>query len=283
MNIEKLPIFAGVDIGRIEDPLRPVLSINWQADQAHRTRGHQHPRAQIIYQLSGTYRVTTDSGNFIVPPQQAIWIPPNRYHETYTSDAAQALMLFIDFSLAQSLPQHCMVVAVSPLLAQLFIRAANYGNDYSSEGKEFRLVSVMLDELHSLQPQHMTLPLAKDKRLHKAMENLLRHPTRELSLQQLANQCAASSRTLARLFRQQVGMTYLEWRNRLCLLEAIDRLTQGQAVSRVAGDLGYQSVSAFIAMFRRHMGVSPSRYISEHFNSAAARTPTRRRVVEGVS
>jgi len=269
MNIENLPTLRNIDLGLVEDPRRPVLSFNWQAPGPHRAGGHSHPRAQIIYQCAGVYRVTTARGSFVVPPQQAIWIPSHVYHETFTNDAAHALMLFIDHSFAQSLPADCMVVSVSPLLAQLFIRAVNYGNEYLGDDRAARLVQVMLDELQGLQPAPLRLPLASDPRLRRAMEQILAEPTRESSVAKLAGNCGASARTLARLFRQQTGMTYLEWRNRLRLLEAIDRLNRGHAVTRVAGDLGYHSASAFIAMFRRNLGLSPARYMEQQSQSAA--------------
>ena len=67
-------------------------------------------------------------------------------------------------------------------------------------------------------------------------------------------------RTLNRHFHQQTGLSYGEWLRRARLLEALVRLAQGQPVLRVALDLGYGSHSAFTAMFRRVMGVSPSDY-----------------------
>jgi AraC-like DNA-binding protein len=82
-------------------------------------------------------------------------------------------------------------------------------------------------------------------------------------LSELALDSGASGRTVARLFRRETGLTYIEWRNSLRLLEAIDQLGQGRAVTQVALDLGYQSASAFIAMFRREMGVSPARYMRQ--------------------
>lgn len=55
-------------------------------------------------------------------------------------------------------------------------------------------------------------------------------------------------------------MTFHEWRTQLRLLEAVDRLSQGQQVTDIATELGYKSPSAFIAMFRRSLGVSPGHY-----------------------
>lgn len=85
-------------------------------------------------------------------------------------------------------------------------------------------------------------------------EALLENPADERSLEDWAPQVGASARTLARLFVSETGLTFAEWRRQVRLLEAIDRLGKGQAVTRVALDLGYESPSAFIAMFRRTLG-----------------------------
>ena len=70
-----------------------------------------------------------------------------------------------------------------------------------------------------------------------------------------------SSRSLARLFRAELKMSFQEWRSQLLLLEAQIRLAQGQSSSRVAKGLGYSSHAAFCAMFRKTIGVSPSEHV----------------------
>lgn len=262
MDIEELPSLEAVDFGSHEDPNKPVLSLDWSAQGPHRVGGHSHPRAQIIYQATGVYRVKTELGSWVVPPGQAIWIPSFVYHEAFTNDSASALMLFVDRSCAASLPRECMVVAVSPLLAELLVRAVQYGNDYPATGREARLVEVMLDEFGNLEPAPLRLPLATDKRLRRVIDLLVEEPADGRDLDELAASCGASSRTLARLFRKETGLTFAEWRKQLRLLESIDLMGQGRSVTDVALQLGYQSTSAFIAMFRRSLGTSPGRYMT---------------------
>jgi AraC-like DNA-binding protein len=260
MDIEKLPTLAARDFGSWVDPEHPIISFRWLADGPHRVPGHAHPRGQIIYQLRGVYRVNTSMGNFVVPRHQAIWIPPQIFHETFTNDSAEALMLFVDESCTGSLPRSCMVMSVGPLLSQLFRHAVENGNDYPADGPSARLLAVTLDELCRMEPAPFRLPLARDKRLRRIMDQLLADPADQRGLDELGINCGASGRTLARLFRDQTGMTFHEWRTQLRLLEAIDRLGQGQQVMDIAADLGYRSPSAFIAMFRRTLGVSPGHY-----------------------
>lgn len=271
MDVEKLPSLRVEDFGSLEDPARPVLSLDWSAQGPHRVGAHTHPRAQIIYQGTGVYRVKTDLGSWVVPPSQAIWIPPFVYHEAFTNCSASALMFFVDRSCTAALRGECTVVGVSPLLKELFSRAVRYGNDYAAAGKEVRLVKVILDELGGLEPAPLHLPLASDKRLRRVMDRLLETPADERGLDELAALCGASARTLARLFRRETGMTFTEWRKQLRLLEAIDRLGQGQSVTSVALDMGYRSASAFIAMFRQTLGATPNRYMQSSTLTAHSR------------
>ncbi|MCY1448461.1 HTH-type transcriptional regulator NimR [compost metagenome] len=57
-------------------------------------------------------------------------------------------------------------------------------------------------------------------------------------------------------------MSFNEWRQQLRLTEALPRLLAGQAVQRVAADLGYGSGRAFSAMFRRLLGENPKEYVA---------------------
>ena len=57
-------------------------------------------------------------------------------------------------------------------------------------------------------------------------------------------------------------MTFRQWRQQVKLLEALGRLANGEQVATVAFDLGYDSQSAFIAMFRKALGTTPGKYFA---------------------
>jgi len=52
------------------------------------------------------------------------------------------------------------------------------------------------------------------------------------------------------------------WRQQLHLMIALSHLTEGLSVQSVTGILGYDSVSAFISMFRKAQGKLPTQYFS---------------------
>lgn len=263
MDVENLPSLTPANFGNCVDPQRPILSMDWMVEEPHRITAHHHPRAQIMYLLSGVFHVETPVGNWIVPAGQAIWIPSHVVHDVYSNNAVHAFILFVDETFTSALPMECVTVKVSSLLKELFGKAVKYGNEYVPEGKEARLVDVMLDELAEMESASLFLPMAKDKRLMHIIDILLDNPSEKINLDELAQRVGASERTITRLFLKETGMNFSEWRKKYLLMKAIDKLDQGQSITSVALELGYSSASAFIAMFRRTLGMPPSLYLSE--------------------
>jgi AraC-like DNA-binding protein len=57
-------------------------------------------------------------------------------------------------------------------------------------------------------------------------------------------------------------MNLSAWRQQACLVAALPRLAEGEAVTTVALDLGYATSAAFTAMFKRVLGMSPRGYVA---------------------
>jgi AraC-like DNA-binding protein len=263
MTVDKLPILNLPDLGNVCDSGRPILSYAWRAAGPHRAAAHSHARGHVIHPESGTYWVDTPEGSWLVPPGQAIWIPPRVQHEVYSHGAVSAQVLFVDPAYAEELPPHSGTVKVSPLLIELLLRAVAYGNDYLSDGPAARVARVMLDELAEMEVAPLLLPSSKDPRLARVMAHLVRHPASQDGLERLARDAGASARTIARLFQEETGMTFTQWKTRLLLVESVERLARGATVTEVALDLGYSTTSSFVYMFRTNLGVSPGRYRAE--------------------
>lgn len=168
--------------------------------------------------------------------------------------------LYIHPEAVTRMPERCCVLPVPDLLRCLILEACHEGNDYSMDLAQQRLLAVLIDRLHRLQPSPLHLPWPRDPRLRLMSDKLLHSPADRRLLSDWSELVGASARTLARLFRKDTGMTFGQWRQRLRLFNAINLLGSGQSVTRVALDLGYQSPSAFIAMFRKNFGAPPTRY-----------------------
>jgi len=263
MSIAKLTSLPPTQTGYRIDDAHPILARALEIDGAHRVTNHHHPRAQLVYAIKGVLRVVSLEGTWIVPPTQAVWVPPDVEHEIIAMDSISIRTLFVDPSATKGLPQSCCVLNVPPLLRELILKAVEIGEDYSLNSSRYRLMQVILDQLMELEPAPLYLPMGRNARLRKVMDAMVANPGDERGLEVWAQLCGASARTLARLFIRESGMNFRDWRRQLHLLEAIERLGQGHSVTRVALDLGYKSPSAFIAMFRRSLGKSPGAYFRD--------------------
>jgi len=152
------------------------------------------------------------------------------------------------------------VVTVPPLLRALILEAVEMPKLYDEAGADGRLMAVILDCLRKLKPTPLYLPIPADARLRRITDVVAADPADRTPLAAWAKRAGASARTLARLFVKETGLTFGAWRQQARLLKALEWLAEGRPVTAVALDLGYLSPSAFIAMFRRALRVSPGRY-----------------------
>jgi AraC-like DNA-binding protein len=119
---------------------------------------------------------------------------------------------------------------------------------------------VVLDLLEELPQEPLTLPMPADPRARALAEGLARHPDDRRPLAELAREVGASPRTLQRAFLAEAGISFRAWRQQLRLHRALVLLAEGRSVTAAALEVGYESPSAFVAMFRRVLGTPPGRY-----------------------
>jgi len=221
---------------------------------------HHHERAQLIYATAGTVRVSTEDGVWVVPPLRAVWVPAGVTHSLVMMTDTTMRTLYVRSDAAVSMPTVCRVMSMTPLLRELIVRATELPVQYDESGPPGHVFALILSELQGLQSLALQLPMPRDARLRGLCQALLKSPGDQRPLEAWADTINASARTLARRFQSETGLSFGAWRQQARVLEAMGRLGSGEAVTEVALDLGYESVSAFSAMFRRAAGASPSEY-----------------------
>jgi AraC-like DNA-binding protein len=154
----------------------------------------------------------------------------------------------------------CCVVNVSPLLRELILRCVQVGALDARIGRHRHLVDVLFDELQELTAVPLQLPQPWDARAAQFAALAAADPDGRMPVPKMLRKCAASRRTMERIFREETAMSLGHWLRRQKLLHALRRLAAGDSVNAIALELGYNSPSAFIAMFKRELGQTPTRY-----------------------
>ena len=189
-----------------------------------------------------------------MPPQRAVWMPGGVTHEIRMAGDVAMRTLYVRGDAAARLAPTVRVLAVSPLLRELILRACALPLSYDEAGPAGRLMTLILDEIAALPTVALDLPLPRDARLGRICRALSAEPGATRTLSDWGREAGASPRTLARLFVKETGLTFAAWRQQARLLAATAMLGAGEPITRIALDLGYESPSAFTAMFKRALG-----------------------------
>ena len=256
---------------------RPVRAKARLMEPDSEIQPHSHPWAQVAISVSGVARITAGDITCLVPAWRAVWIPPGVEHVVTVVQAAELRTLYIHQTAQHVGPgvpvaqqaawrQH-RVLEVSPLLRELVMQM-DVGMDGPQAppadvlARERLLGEVALDELRRAAPIRLGIELPQDKRLRCLCQAVLAEPTRHCSLEAWSAATGASPRTVARLFRQELGTSFGPWRQQVLLAHALALAAQGRPMGLIAADLGYASASAFTAMVRRSVGEPPGRFVA---------------------
>lgn len=233
---------------------------------------HSHRRAQLLYACSGVITLITEKASFTVPPQRAVWIPPGVTHEAHTLSPVSLRTLYIDAPAHERLPAACRVLDVSNLLRELIMAAAQLPVEYETTSRDGRIMELILDELVESSKGapflELQAPMPQDARLVRVCRRILKEPDAPDSIDDYALACGMARRTFTRAFRRETGVSFSAWRLHVRLTGALSRLATGASITEVAFEVGYNSASAFTAMFKRAFGVAPTRYM--HANTKRA-------------
>jgi AraC-like DNA-binding protein len=221
---------------------------------------HAHDWDQLTYAASGVLRVDTAEASWIVPPHRAVWVPAGVPHAEHMFAPVSIRTLYFAPGLAKTLPGECRALNISSLLRELILHASRAGALDRRTPEHARVIGVLIDQMAAVSEVPLQLPLPRDARALRLASLLQAAPDDTSSVGALAHRAGASRRTIERLFLLETKMTTAEWRRRLRLLHAVRLLAEGAPVTTAALDVGYSSVSAFIAVFKKAFGTTPGRY-----------------------
>ncbi|WP_437969172.1 helix-turn-helix transcriptional regulator [Sorangium sp. So ce260] len=242
---------------------RPVNAIGLSmASGGLESEPHAHRESQLMYLVRGELICEGSSALWIVPPQSALWIPASVTHRIRARAPLEGYSVFVEPGAAPGLPQDCCAVSVTPLFRELLLRLATRPALYDLEGPDARLVGVLLDELATVSIEKHRLPMPIDPRLRRLVDAMTADPAIGVTTRTWAKRIGVSERTLNRLLVEETGLSFGRWRQQLHIILAIQKLSRGATVQSVALDLGYESASSFVTMFRKALGTSPARYMA---------------------
>ena len=227
----------------------------------HRVTPHRHSRAQLLHALSGVVTVSTGEGRWMVPPDHAMWIPAGVEHAVEMLGEVRMRSAYVRPQAAADLPAGLRVLAVTELMRSLIAEAVEIGSAEGAPDRAAMIMRLILLEIPRLSERPFALPFPADPRLARLCRRFLAEPSPHATIDDWAARAGMSRRGFTRAFLRETGLSLSVWRRQATLFAALPRLAEGEAVTTVALDLGYDSAPAFTTMFRRMVGASPRGYL----------------------
>jgi AraC-like DNA-binding protein len=234
----------------------------WDFRHGEVIKRHSHVEDQLLFASEGVMTVETNEGICVVPPLRAVWIPAETDHRVAMSGRVLMRTLYLLPKSCKTIPRRCLVINISPLMRELILHASRFSRLRKRVAAERHLIELILDQLKTVESVPVQLPHPSDPRARNLADLMRANPGESRPLGALAMECGASPRTMQRLFAVECGMTFSGWRQRARLIYAMQSLATGQSVTNAALDAGYSTASAFISMFRKQLGTTPTRYLS---------------------
>jgi AraC-like DNA-binding protein/quercetin dioxygenase-like cupin family protein len=254
---------------RSRDRTSAITTLQRDYAAGHLIPSHFHDRDQLVYASRGIMTVRTQAGTWVVPPQRAVWIPSSIPHTITMSGTVAMRTLYFKPRLAKNLPRGCCVINISPLLRELILSACGSRALKRQVRRQRHLIDLIIDQLEVVQMVPLQLPHMSDPRAARIANALIADPSDSRTLAQFCRPAAASKRTLERIFLEEAGMTFGKWRQQLRLMQAMRLLWEGAKVTHAAVEAGYSTPSAFISMFRRALGTTPTAYFKTSRGSSS--------------
>lgn len=266
-----MPILEEFETGFNPDMVeKPLVVVGAKRAISYWEKGqHAHRKSSLLLNVRGMMTCEADDGVWIVPPHCALWMPAGKSHSGRMSGNIECYAVFIEPELITKQPKSCVTLSVSPLFRELVLRCAQSPVEAPFFDADFRIMAVLLDELEAAQEVKLSFPMPKSIPLRQLADLLLKYPRDKATLGQWAARIGLSERTLSRSLHVETGMSFGRWRRQMHVVLALQRLGDRETVQNVAIDLGYESASSFVTMFRKTLGKPPARYLMDQTYSLA--------------
>lgn len=232
---------------------------------------HKHSHHQLAWASSGVLTLSAADSTWVLPTSRGLWIPAGLPHAVDALVPATMHGLYLEPATCAITWTSPTVIAVDGLLRELIRHLAR--NDLPPDARR-RAETVIFDVIEPLSVTTIVAPMPADTRARRVADALLANPADQRSVESWGRVVGASGRTLARLFTEETGLSFGQWRAQVRLRAALHHLACGLSVTSVAGRVGYSTPSAFVAMFRRITGVTPAAYFAGNADDDVSTRPS---------
>lgn len=229
----------------------------------HQFSMHAHDEHELLWGATVHFTVEHADRVWVVPPMLGVWIPAGVVHGGFIAADGAYNCTFFEPAGCPHRWTDPTPIAMSPAVRELLLHAHQHGDRLGPDVRA-RAERVVLDLLEPVGLSTICLPMPFDERARTVAQALMNDPADPRSLAEWSRAVGASSRNLTRLFDNQTGLGFTQWRAHARVSAALTHLAAGLDIAAVARRVGYHNPSAFTRTFRQITGQTPSTYFTQH-------------------
>lgn len=240
---------------------------------------HWHRSIEILFVLSGTVNMLVDDRSYQLRSTDIIVINSLSVHDLY-SEGAELLAFQINLSKSILFEEYkdCYFDCCSyshtddprfdylrHLLARLIKVSSSEDNKLLAHAIVSQLIHELVTTFQITPPDNTTAKKRALQQMTKITDYVNKHYHEGLSLADLAAEFHFSQSYLSRFFKENIGMTYLNYYNSIRLDHAVNEMLSSDAsIADIAANNGFPGARAMVALFKKEYGMLPSKYRASH-------------------
>lgn len=220
-------------------------------------------RDYLLYAASGALRVTIDGQSWLLPPSFAAWVPAGTPLLAEIRTPVTTCSILVRPNFCTTLPDSPAVFQMSAMTRHMIWHCRDWGADAAHPPQAEGFFLALLNVCAGLVAKSVDVqrPHASDPAIRKAIESTEARLADKVTSGEIARAANLSERSMQRRFAMDVGMTWSQVLTRLRMIRALELLADDDvSIVRVAGDSGFNSLSAFNRAFLQFARCTPSEF-----------------------
>ena len=262
-------------------------------DSSHLITSHWHNSMEIVYVCQGRMDVTINHSEFSLKEGDFIIINSADVHSTYCHEDGRIVLLQIPYGfLKKAIPDYDNIRfegdfasgekkerKKSDKIRGLLLEMKSIYEE-KPDGFSLRFSSLLYDFLYSIMQSYKTQmntgsKIKTEKNLHRlklVMDYVKAHYTKPISLESAASVIALNPEYFCRFFKKYVGLTFLDYVNRVRLAHVYEDLIRTDlSITDILERSGCTNYKLFIRNFKATYGCTPLQMRKNHQASEAGR------------
>lgn len=171
------------------------------------------------------------------------------------------------FSISPNEPWQMRMAQLLKEITDFFLSGQVQGNEYCIC---IKIVSLWHELISNFIPEaaSVSVNLLRQQRLQRILSYIYEHYHEELQLSDLASAASISVGECCRIFQTILHTTPYGYLTNYRIQASVPLLSRDLSISQIAGFVGYNQVSNYIATFKKLIGCTPAQYRKKHSDSA---------------